>query len=55
VTVEDDYAVQLLDPDTYEAKTVARPDFVDTDDETVAVLKHDGELYIVPRDDEGDN
>ena len=53
VTVEDDYAVQLLDPDTYEAKTVARPDFVDADDETVAVLKHDGELYIVPRDDEG--
>ncbi len=48
VTIEDEYAVQLLDPETYEAKTVARPAFVDERVETVPVIKHDRELYIVP-------
>ena len=52
VTVEDDHAVQLLDPDSYEAKTVARPDFLDAEDDTVEVLKHADEIYVVPPEDE---
>ena len=48
VTVEDEHAIQLLDPDTYEAKTVARPDFVDPDAETLPVLKDGGDVYILP-------
>ena len=48
VTVEDDHAIQVLDPDTYEATTVARPEFVDSDAEAVSVLTHRGEPYIVP-------
>ncbi|MGM0606513.1 MAG: 60S ribosomal export protein NMD3 [Halobacteriota archaeon] len=48
VTVEDDHAVQLLDPETYEATTVARPNAFDPDADTVSVLKHGSEIYIVP-------
>jgi len=50
VTVEDEHAIQLLDPDTYEAKTVACPEYVDRDAETVPVIKHDHEPYIVPEE-----
>jgi len=28
VAVEDEHAVQVLDPETYEAKTIARPDYM---------------------------
>ncbi len=48
VTVEDDHAVQVLDPETYEAKTVARPDFFDPDAETVPALKSRTGLHLLP-------
>ncbi len=48
VAIEDEHAVQILDPDTYETKSVARPPSLDTDAETVSVIRGDGELFIVP-------
>ncbi|WP_255169291.1 60S ribosomal export protein NMD3 [Natrononativus amylolyticus] len=51
VTVEDDRAVQVLDPETYRAKTVARPDYFDPDADTVPVLKSRAGLHILPDDE----
>ncbi|MFT4889864.1 MAG: nonsense-mediated mRNA decay protein 3 [Halobacteriales archaeon] len=51
VSVEDENAVQVLDPETYEAKTVARPDYLDPDAETVTVLKHREGLHVLPEDE----
>ncbi|AGB17337.1 NMD protein affecting ribosome stability and mRNA decay [Halovivax ruber XH-70] len=48
VTVEDEHAIQVLDPETYEAKTIARPDYVDPDAETVRVLKSRAGLHVLP-------
>lgn len=48
VTVEDEHAVQILDPETYEAVTVARPDYVDPDADSVRVLKHREGLHVLP-------
>jgi nonsense-mediated mRNA decay protein 3 len=48
VTVEDDNAVQVLDPETYEAVTVARPPSVDADAASVDAVKTDVGLYVVP-------
>jgi len=48
VTVEDERAVQVLDPETYEAKTIPRPDTVPDDAETVRVLKSRAGLHVVP-------
>ncbi|MXR51220.1 hypothetical protein GRX03_06330 [Halovenus sp. WSH3] len=50
VAVEDEHAVQVLDPETYETKSVPRPPFVDTTAETVRVFRGDDELYILPED-----
>ncbi len=50
VTVEDDHAVQLLDPETYEAKTIARPEYFDPDSETVPVLRSRAGLHVLPDD-----
>ncbi|ELY46752.1 60S ribosomal export protein NMD3 [Natronorubrum sulfidifaciens] len=50
VTVEDDNAVQVLDPETYQAKTIARPDYLDPDAETVPVLKSRAGLHVLPDD-----
>ncbi|WP_058367455.1 60S ribosomal export protein NMD3 [Haloparvum sedimenti] len=53
VTVEDENAVQVLDPETYEARTVANPEFVDEDADTVRAFKtRAGELHLVPEDSE---
>ena len=52
VAVEDDHAVQVLDPDTYETKSVPRPPSLETDAETVQVFRGDGELYILPEAEE---
>ncbi len=52
VTVEDDNAVQVLDPESYRAKTIARPDYFDPNAETVPVLKSRAGLHILP--DEAD-
>ncbi|WP_277554826.1 60S ribosomal export protein NMD3 [Halobaculum limi] len=48
VTVEDDNAVQVLDPETYEAVTIPRPPGVAEDAATVDVVKTDVGLYVVP-------
>jgi nonsense-mediated mRNA decay protein 3 len=50
VTVEDEYAVQVLDPETYESKTIARPSYVDSGAETVPVLKSRAGLHVLPED-----
>jgi nonsense-mediated mRNA decay protein 3 len=55
VTVEDDRAVQVLDPETYEAKTVSRPAYFDAESETVSVLKSRDGLYILPPAGGGDD
>jgi nonsense-mediated mRNA decay protein 3 len=55
VTVEDDYAIQVLDPETYEAKTIPRPDYVAADPETVRVVKTRAGLHVVPDDAAGDD
>lgn len=48
VAIEDERAVQVLDPETYETRTVRRPAGIDGDDETVDVLKTDGAVYPLP-------
>jgi nonsense-mediated mRNA decay protein 3 len=48
VAVEDDRAVQVLDPETYAAKTVPRPEYLDTDADTVPVLKSRTGLHVLP-------
>jgi len=40
--------VQVLDPETYEAKTIARPDYMDPDAEEVPVLKSRAGLHVLP-------
>ncbi|PSP94620.1 hypothetical protein BRC91_05160 [Halobacteriales archaeon QS_4_62_28] len=52
VAVEDDRAVQVLDPETYEAKTITRPDFLDPDADEIPVIKHREGLHVVPPDDD---
>jgi nonsense-mediated mRNA decay protein 3 len=44
--------VQVLDPETYESKTVPRPDYLDPDAETVPVLKSRAGLHVLPSGDE---
>jgi nonsense-mediated mRNA decay protein 3 len=53
VAVEDEYAIQVLDPETYESKTISRPSYVDSDADTVSVLKSRAGLHILPAGDEG--
>jgi nonsense-mediated mRNA decay protein 3 len=48
VAVEDAYAIQVLDPDTYESKTIARPSYVDPDADTVPVLSSRAGLHVLP-------
>jgi len=50
VAVEDDHAVQVLDPESYEAETIARPSYLDPDADTVHVLNHRGGLHVLPDD-----
>ncbi|WP_135827541.1 60S ribosomal export protein NMD3 [Halorussus halobius] len=54
VAVEDERAVQVLDPETYRSKTVARPDYLDPDAETVPVFKSRAGLHVVPERDDGE-
>ncbi|PSP50228.1 hypothetical protein BRC67_09725 [Halobacteriales archaeon QH_3_68_24] len=51
VAVEDEHAVQVLDPETCEARTVARPDYLDPDADEVPVLKSRAGLHVVPERD----
>ena len=48
VAVTDEHAVQVLDPQTYETVTVARPPDLDPDTETVPVIRADGAVHILP-------
>ncbi|WP_254545433.1 60S ribosomal export protein NMD3 [Halomarina pelagica] len=50
VAVEDERAVQVLDPDTFETKTIARPSYLDPGAETVHVLKSRAGLHVLPED-----
>lgn len=50
VNVEDKHAVQVLDPDTYESKTIARPAYFDSSSEMATVLKSRAGLHILPSD-----
>ena len=52
VTVEDDHAVQVLDPETTRATTVARPSYMDESAETVPVLKSRAGLHVLPAEGE---
>lgn len=54
VAVEDERAVQVLDPETYESKTVPRPDYLDPDADAVPVLKHREGLHVLPEDPDAD-
>jgi nonsense-mediated mRNA decay protein 3 len=54
VTIEDEHAVQVLDPETFEAKTIPRPSFLDPEAESVLVLKHRTGLHILPDEDDDD-
>lgn len=48
VAIEDPNAVQVLDPETYESKTIPRPDYLDADADTVWVLKSRAGLHVLP-------
>ncbi len=48
VAVEDEHAVQVLDPETYRATTVPRPSYLDPDADTVRVIKHREGLHVLP-------
>lgn len=48
VTIEDEYAVQVLDPETYAAKTIPRPSYLDSSAETVPVIKTPNGVYVLP-------
>jgi nonsense-mediated mRNA decay protein 3 len=48
VAVTDAHAVQVLDPETYETKTIPRPEFFDADAGTVPVLKTRAGLHALP-------
>jgi nonsense-mediated mRNA decay protein 3 len=51
VAVEDEHSIQVLDPETFEAETIARPDYVDPDADTVPVLRSRAGLHVLPPDD----
>jgi len=48
VAVEDAHAVQVLDPETYETKSVPRPAYLDTEADAVPVLKSRAGLHVLP-------
>ena len=50
VAVEDEYAIQVLDPDTYESRTIARPSYVDPDADSVPVMSSRAGLHVLPAD-----
>ena len=48
MAVEDDHAVQVLDPETFESVTVPRPDYLDSDADEVPVIRHRNGLHVLP-------
>jgi nonsense-mediated mRNA decay protein 3 len=55
VAVEDEHSVQVLDPETYQAKTIARPDYFEADGDTVNVLKSRAGLHVLPPEDDDED
>ncbi|MFD1646515.1 60S ribosomal export protein NMD3 [Haloarchaeobius litoreus] len=55
VAVEDEHSVQVLDPETYQAKTIARPDYFEADGDTVRVLKSRAGLHVLPPEDDDED
>lgn len=51
VAIEDDHAVQVLDPETYESTTVPRPSYLDPTANTVSVLRSRAGLHVLPDND----
>ncbi len=54
VAVEDDNAVQVLDPETFESKTIPRPSYLDTDADEVPVMKSHAGLHVLPDESDDD-
>jgi len=50
VAIEDEHAFQVLDPETYESKTIPRPDYLDPDADEVPVLKSRAGLHALPEE-----
>jgi len=50
VSVEDDHAVQVLDPESYEPVTIARPSFLDPEADTVHAVSTTAGTHLVPED-----
>ena len=50
VAVEDEHAVQILDPETFESTTVSRPSYFDPESATVLAVKTTEGLYILPEE-----
>lgn len=50
VTVEDEHAVQVLDPETSRATTVSRPSYFDPEASEVPVLKSRAGLHVLPEE-----
>lgn len=51
VTIEDDYAVQILDPENYEPVTIRRPAKLDSSADTIPVFRTNSEIFSVPVDE----
>lgn len=50
VSIEDEFAIQVLDPDTYQPKTIPYPSFVDEDAKELPVVKIPLGLFAVPNE-----
>lgn len=50
VAIEDDHAIQVLDPDTYQPTTIPRPADLNPTRDTVRVLKSRAGLHVIPDD-----
>lgn len=50
VSVEDEHAVQVLDPESYEPVTIARPSFLDPETDTVHAVSTTAGTHLVPED-----
>ena len=50
VAIEDNYAVQILDPETYRPVTIPRPEFIGPGLEDVGVVKIKDKRYVLPNE-----
>ncbi|QIO21531.1 60S ribosomal export protein NMD3 [Haloarcula sp. JP-L23] len=54
VAVEDENAVQVLDPDTFQSVTIPRPDYLDTGADELTVFKSQAGLHVLPENGDDD-